>query len=103
MKFMIAAEFGSTGAFAIFKFHKLSAGKGRKPFRAPPCPVLIPLHALAGGGGGGGGGGFPPEGVVTLTLIEPDVLLPGLGLVTVTAYIPAVASEPVAVSLVDDT
>jgi hypothetical protein len=65
--------------------------------------VLIPLHALAGGGGGGGGGGFPPEGVVTLTLIEPDVLLPGLGLVTVTAYIPAVASEPVAVSFVDDT
>jgi hypothetical protein len=41
--------------------------------------------------------------VVTLTLIEPDVLLPGLGLVTVTAYIPAVASEPVAVSFVDDT
>jgi hypothetical protein len=97
---MIAAEFGSTGALEIFRFHKLSAGKGRKPFKLPPWPVLIPLHAL---GGGGGGGGFPPDGVVTVTFNEPDALLPGLGLVTLIAYIPAVVSEPVAVSFVAET
>src|ERR1700721_2108320 len=99
IKVMIAAEFGSTAAPEIFVFQRLSAGKGRKPFKLPPWPVLIPLQAL-GGGGGGGGGGFPPDEAVTVTLTAPDTLLPGLGLVTLTAYIPAVASDPVAGSFV---
>src|SRR5450755_5191042 len=94
MKLMIAAEFGSTVAFAIFKFHKLSAGKGRNPLRLPPCPRVKPLQAL----GGGGGGGFPPDCEVTVTLIAEEVLLPGFGLLTLTPNIPALASEPVAVS-----
>src|SRR5580700_11955931 len=98
MKLMIAAEFGSTVAFAIFKFHKLSAGKGRNPLRLPPCPKLIALQAL-----GGGGGGLPPDCEVTVTLIAEEVLLPGFGLLTLTPNIPALASEPVAVSFVDET
>src|SRR5580698_1569739 len=101
MKFIIAPEFGSTGALATFRFHRLSAGKGRKPFKMPPWPVLIPLQAL----GGGGGGGFPPpppDCAVTVTLIEPDALLPGLGLLTVTAKVPALVSVPVAVSFAEE-
>ena len=100
MKLMIAAEFGSTVAFAIFRFHKLSAGKGRNPFRLPPWPRLNPLQALVGGGGGGG---LPPDCEVTVTLIAEDVLLPGFGLLTLTPNIPALVSEPVAVSFVDET
>ena len=96
MKLMIAAEFGSTVALAIFWFHKLSAGKGRKPLRLPPCPTVTPLHAS------GGGGGLPPDDV-TVTLKAPDVLLPGFGLLTVTPKLPAVFAEPVAVSVVDET
>src|ERR1700735_22652 len=101
MKLIIAAEFGSTVAFAIFWFHALSAGKGRNPLRLPPCPRLIALQALAGGGGGGGG--FPPDCEVTVTLMLAEVLLPGFGLLTLTPNIPALASEPVAVSFVDET
>jgi hypothetical protein len=91
---MMAAEFVSTGALAIFLFHKLSAGKGRKPFKLPPWPTLIALHAL----GGGGGGGLPPDCDVTVTLIPAEVLLPGFGLLTVTANIPALGAVPFAVS-----
>jgi hypothetical protein len=40
---------------------------------------------------------------VTVTVIVVDELSPGLGLPTLTAYVPAVASVPVAVSCVDDT
>jgi len=94
IKLMIAAEFGSTVAFAIFWFHALSGGKGRKPLRLPPCPRLMPLHAS--------GGGLPPV-EVTVTLTEPDVLLPGFGLLTETANVPAVVAEPVAVSCIDET
>jgi len=36
-------------------------------------------------------------------LIEPEELLPGAELLTLTAYVPAVASEPVAVSEVEET
>src|ERR1700685_4714193 len=91
MKLIIAAEFGSTVAPAIFWFHALSAGKGRNPLRLPPCPRLIALQAL-----GGGGGGLPPDCEVTLTLIAAEVLLPGFGLATLTANIPALDSEPTA-------
>src|SRR5580704_9817256 len=97
MKLMIAAEFGSTVALATFWFHKLSAGKGRKPFRLAPCPTLTPLHAS-----GGGGGGLPPE-EVTVTLKGADMLLPGFGLLTITPKLPTVFAEPVAVSVVDET
>lgn len=99
MKLIIAAEFGSTAALAIFVFHALSAGKGRKPFRLPPWPVLIALHAL----GGGGGGGLPPDCDVTVTLIALEVLPPGFGLLTLTANVPADGAEPVAESFVADT
>src|SRR5580692_9429708 len=100
IKLIIAVEFGSTGALAMFRFHKLSTGKGRKPFRLPPLPTPIALQAL---GGGGGGGGFPPDCALTVTLIEPDTLTPGFGLLTLTANVPAEASEPVAVSFVAET
>ena len=96
---IIAAEFGSTGALAIFWFHKLSAGKGKKPLRLPPWPKLIALHAL----GGGGGGGLPPDCEVTVTFTAPELLPPGFGLLTVMANIPAEGAEPVAVSFVAET
>jgi hypothetical protein len=64
--------------------------------RLPPCPRLIALQAL-------GGGGFPPDCEVTVTLMPEEVLLPGFGLLTLTANIPALDSEPVAVSCVDET
>ena len=67
--------------------------------RVPPWPKLIALHAL----GGGGGGGLPPDCDVTVTLITPELLLPGFGLLTVTANIPAEGAEPVAVSFVAET
>jgi len=84
---MIAAEFGSTGALAIFWFHKLFAEKVMKPFRLPCTPGVNPLHAL-------GGGVFP----VTCTLTDPDEVLPGFGLVTLTENVPGVFAFPVAVS-----
>src|ERR1700722_5979857 len=95
----MAAEFGSTAALAIFVFQRLSAGKRRKPFKLQPCPMLIPLHAL------GGGGGFPPppDCAVTVTLMEPEALLPGFGFVTDTGNVPALASVPVPVSFVEET
>jgi hypothetical protein len=48
------------------------------------------LHAL--------GGGLPPDCDVTVTLIPLELLLPGFGLLTLTANIPALGAEPVAVS-----
>jgi hypothetical protein len=53
-------------------------------------------------GGGGGGGGLPLLCEVTCKLIALDALLPGFGFTTVIAYIPAVASEPVALSCVEE-
>src|ERR1700683_88808 len=100
MKLMIAPEFGSTVASAIFWFHALSAGKGRNPLRLPPCPRLIALQAL---GAGGGGGGLPPDCEVTVTLMAEEVLLPGFGLLTLTPNIPALDCEPDAVSFVAET
>src|ERR1700761_9023126 len=104
MKFRIADEFESTGSLATFLFQRLFAVNGKKPFRLPPCPVLIALHAL---------GVVPPPPpppppppelcAVTVTLIVAVVLSPGFGLFTLTAYVPAVASVPVAVSCVDET
>src|SRR5580704_5282829 len=47
MKLMMAAELGSTAAFAILVFHKLLGGKGRNPFRLPSCPRVIPPQPLA--------------------------------------------------------
>jgi hypothetical protein len=38
-----------------------------------------------------------------VTLIVPEALLPGVGFVTLTAYIPAVGSDPFAVSWAEDT
>jgi hypothetical protein len=49
------------------------------------------LHAL-------GGGGLPPDCEVTVTFTAADALLPGLGFDTLSANIPAVGAEPVAVS-----
>ena len=81
----------------------MSAGNGRNPFRLTPWPVEIALHAL----------GVPPPPpppppppeveAVTVTLIVEVVLSPGLGLKTLTAYVPAVDSIPVAESCVDET
>jgi len=41
---------------------------------------------------------LPLGGAVTVTLIVADALLPGLGLLTLTANVPALDAEPVAVS-----
>jgi hypothetical protein len=76
----------------------LSAGNGTNPLRLAPCPVCITLHAS-----GGGGGGLPPFDEVTCRVTDPDALLPGLGLITVTANIPGVAAVPVAESCVEET
>src|SRR5271156_3314102 len=54
------------------------------------------LHALAGGG-------LPPDCEVTVTLIAPELLLPGFGLLTLTANVPALGADPVAVSCVAET
>jgi len=84
----------------MFWFHKLSAGNGKNPFKLAPCPVEMALHAL---------GDEPPPPpppeleAVTVTLIVDDALSPGFGLLTLTAYVPAVASVPVALSCVPDT
>ena len=45
---------------------------------------------------------MPPD-EVTVTLKGADMLLPGFGLLTTTAKLPAVFAEPVAVSVVDET
>src|SRR5580698_5803204 len=103
MKFRIAVEFESTGSLATFLFQRLFAVNGKNPFKLPPCPVLIALHAL---------GVVPPPPppppppelcAFTVTLIVAVVLSPVFGLFTLTAYVPAVASVPVAVSCVDET
>src|SRR5450631_3635865 len=41
MKLMIALEFGSKGAFAMFLFHRLDGGNGTYPFILAPAPKLI--------------------------------------------------------------
>lgn len=91
MKLMMAEEFESTGAFAMFAFQRLSAGNGTNPFKLPPCPVAIPLHAFdvlfAG---------------VTVTLTAPDVAPPGSGLTTVTGMAPVEDIVPDAVSWLGD-
>jgi hypothetical protein len=93
MKLMIAEELGSTGALAMFSFHRLSAGNGTKPFKFPPCPGLILPQAPPA---------LPPD-ETTLTFTAPDVALPGSGFVTVTGIVPAVDAVPEAVSWFDDT
>jgi hypothetical protein len=93
MKLMSADEFGSTADADMSLFHRLSAGNGRKPFKLPPWPGVITLHAL---GGGGGGGALD----VTCTFVEFEVLLPGFGLLTVIANVPGAAALPVTVSFV---
>src|ERR1039457_3303882 len=46
MKLMIAPEFGSSGALAMFVFQRLLGGKGMNPFKLAPCPRLIRLQGL---------------------------------------------------------
>ncbi len=48
MKLMMAVELVSTGDEEISLFHRLSAGKGRKPLRLAPRPTAIPLQAEVG-------------------------------------------------------
>lgn len=91
MKLMMAFEFGSTAALEMSVFHALPAGKGRKPFRLAPWPVLIPLHALE----------FPEPFTTKFTV--PELALPGSGFITLTAKVPAVGALPVAVSCVVET
>src|SRR5271167_2536947 len=40
MKLMIAFELGSSGALAMFVFHRLLGRKGRNPFKLPSAPRL---------------------------------------------------------------
>ena len=94
MKLMMAVEFGSTGAAEMSAFHRLSAGNGTKPFRLALCPRLIALQL---------GGGLPVLLLdVTCRFCALEVALPGLGLVTVTANVPADAALPLAESCVED-
>src|ERR1039457_2072244 len=46
MKLMIASEFGSSGALAMFVFQRPLDGKGMNPFKLAPCPKLIRLQGL---------------------------------------------------------
>src|SRR5450432_733881 len=46
MKLMIASEFGSTGAPAMFLFQRLSAGNGTNPFKLAPIPVDMTLQLV---------------------------------------------------------
>src|ERR1700683_4048836 len=71
-------------------FQGLSAGNGRKPLRLAPWPVLMALQAL----------GPPRE--LTWRFALPEVALPGLGFVTVTAKRPGVLAVPVATSWVEE-
>ena len=86
MKLMMAFEFGSTAAPEMSVFHALPAGNGRNPFRLPPCPVVMPLHALE----------FTAPFTIKFTV--PELAPPGSGFVTLTAKVPAVGAFPVAVS-----
>lgn len=45
----------------------------------------------------------PPELALAVTLIDPELLPPGFGLLTVTANVPGAPCEPFAVSCVDET
>src|ERR1700682_2743956 len=88
MKLMTAVEFESTGSLEISRFQRLSAGKGTKPPRLAPGPTVMLLQLEAWG---------EP---VTCKLTDEDALLPGLGLLTLTPYVPEEFAEPVAVSCV---
>ena len=67
------------------------AGKGRKPLRLAPAPVLMLLQALA----------CVVE--VTWRFMLEEVLCPGLGLLTETAKMPTADAVAVAVSCVAET
>jgi hypothetical protein len=73
MKEMMAFELGSTGAEEMSLFQRLSAGKGKNPPRLAPRPRVMELQLEAC---------VEP---VTCKFTEADVLLPGLGLLTLTA------------------
>jgi hypothetical protein len=88
MKPIIALELGSTAAPEIFSFQRLFAGKGTKPFRLAPAPTLIPPQALAC---------VLP---FTVRFTPEELLAPGFGLLTVTAYEPDVAWLPLTVNCV---
>src|SRR5437763_17070460 len=90
MKLMIAVELGSTAADEMPSFQRLSGGNGTKPPRLAPWPsdMVLQLEAC----------GEP----VTWRWTAPDALLPGFGLLTVTAYSPAEGAVPVAMSWVDE-
>lgn len=72
---------------AILWFHRLSAGKGTKPFKLAPWPVLILPQALV-----------CALADVTVAFTALDVAAPGVGLVTVTGNVPADGAAPEAVS-----
>jgi len=91
MKLMIAMELGSTAAAEMSVFQRLFAGKGTKPPRLAPCPIDMLLQLE------------PCGEAVTWSLTLLDVLLPGAGLTTVTANVPAEDAAPVAVSCVAET
>src|ERR1700730_8542752 len=80
MKLMRAFEFGSAGAVEIFSFTALFSGKGMTPLRLAPGPRLIPLQAE------------DCEFPFTIRFMANDLLAPGLGLVTVTAWLPEARS-----------
>src|ERR1700730_9464446 len=90
MKAMIAFDLGSTGAEEVSLFQRLSAGKGRNPPRLAPRPRarVLQLEACVA--------------AVTCRLKLDDVLLPGSGLLTLMAYVPAELAVPLAVSCVAD-
>src|SRR5215469_2926854 len=91
MKLMICAELGSTGAFEMSLFHRLSDGNGTKPPRLAPWPVDIceQLEVCV-----------EP---FTWKFTPEEALLPGSGFCTITENVPALPAVPVAVSCVDET
>jgi hypothetical protein len=46
---------------------------------------------------------LPPDCEVTVTLITPELLLPGFGLLTLTANVPALGADPLPVNWVPET
>lgn len=67
---------------------------GTNPFKDAPCPTPIAEQAVA----------VPaPCPLPTCTLIAPEVLLPGAGLLTLTPNVPFDEAAPVAVSVVEET
>src|SRR5690349_11311744 len=88
MKLMMPLEFRSTGAVEISLFHKLSSGKGRKPFKLAPAPGVIPLQVAVWVD--------PP----TCSVTPAELLAPGSGFCTATGIAPAELAFPAAVSCV---